>query len=158
MLKRIILSIALIAPAVTQAAVYQCKVNGQTVFSDQPCGDDAKKIEVRAPKSQGSLMVSDGAQDFMQQREVDRRLNGIAREIRELEKQKEASRRNMNAAMRRFESDRNRANNNLAGAVWEGSLAEGAELQRQRYQSEIDMADRQIDRLIQERERIREAN
>lgn len=45
MLKRTILSIAILAPALTHAAVYQCKVNGQTIFSDQPCGDNAKELD-----------------------------------------------------------------------------------------------------------------
>lgn len=103
-------------------------------------------------------MVSDGAQDFVAQRAVDRRLHNIEREIRSLERRKDQARKNMEAALSRFESDRNRANNNLAGAVWEGSLAEGAELQRQRYQSEIDGADREIDRLMKERERLNQTN
>ncbi|GGE76002.1 hypothetical protein GCM10011533_30490 [Streptosporangium jomthongense] len=154
MLKRTLLLIAITAPAISHGAVYQCKVNGQTVFSDQPCGDDAQKIEVRAPKSQGGSMVSEGAQDFMKQREVDRRLHAIANEIRDLERRKVRARSDMNAALRQFDRDRARANNNIAGAVWEGSLAEGAEVQRQRYQSEIDTADRQIDRLNKERDQL----
>ena len=69
MLKRTILSIVLLAPALSQAAVYQCKVNGQTVFSDQPCGDDAKEINIKPPARNGSDMVSDGARDFLEHRD-----------------------------------------------------------------------------------------
>ncbi|WP_442914997.1 DUF4124 domain-containing protein [Marinobacter sp. G11] len=33
------LLISLSIPALGHTAVYQCKTNGQTVFSDQPCGE-----------------------------------------------------------------------------------------------------------------------
>ena len=45
MLKRTLLLITLICPAGAQAAVYQCTVNGQTVFSDRPCGNDSKELD-----------------------------------------------------------------------------------------------------------------
>lgn len=47
MLKEFMVVIALLAamPAITNAAVYKCTVNGQTVFADSPCGDDAKEID-----------------------------------------------------------------------------------------------------------------
>src|SRR5690554_3050753 len=47
MLKRTLFFIALISPGIAQAAIYQCTVNGQTVFSDHPCGEDSKQIENR---------------------------------------------------------------------------------------------------------------
>lgn len=37
-------SLILTAPLVTQAAVYQCTVNGQVTFSDIPCSSDAKPL------------------------------------------------------------------------------------------------------------------
>jgi len=45
MLIRTILTISLLVPALSHAAVYQCTVNGQTVFSDHPCGDNAKELD-----------------------------------------------------------------------------------------------------------------
>lgn len=40
--------IALLASASFNAAgaIYQCQVNGQKVFSDHPCGENAKSVEV----------------------------------------------------------------------------------------------------------------
>ncbi len=37
-------SLVLTAPLVTQAAVYQCTVNGRVTFSDIPCSSDAKPL------------------------------------------------------------------------------------------------------------------
>lgn len=45
--------------ASAHAAVYKCEEGGQTVFSDQPCGQTAEKVEIRneskrsKPKSKG---------------------------------------------------------------------------------------------------------
>lgn len=55
-MKRIAIAIALFAslamPAVAQ--VYKCKEGGTTVFSAQPCGADAQKLNVRPAAGAGS--------------------------------------------------------------------------------------------------------
>ncbi|HET8799616.1 MAG TPA: DUF4124 domain-containing protein [Marinobacter sp.] len=47
MLKEVIIStVLLLALSVNaSAAVYKCTVDGQAVFSDEPCGEDAKKLD-----------------------------------------------------------------------------------------------------------------
>ncbi|OEY66790.1 DUF4124 domain-containing protein [Marinobacter sp. X15-166B] len=155
MLKRMLFLFAITAPAYSYSAVYQCKVNGQTVFSDQPCGNDAKKIEIKAPTTQGGAsMAGDGVQDFLRHREKKQQVERIDRDIDRLEKQKTRAQRNMDNALIDYQRQRARANNNLAGAIWEGSLASEADVMRQRYQTEIDGADREINRLREERNRI----
>lgn len=150
MLKRIILLIALTASALGHAAVYQCKVNGQTVFSDQPCGDDAKEINIKPPARNGSGMVSDGARDFLEHRDRKAKTERIGRDIERLEREKTQVRKKMDEALDRYQQQKSLANNNLAGATWETALANEAEVMRQRYQSEIDDIDRQIERKRQE--------
>jgi len=153
--KRTLLTIALVAPIFGHAAVYQCIVNGQTVFSDQPCGDSAKQIEVKAPPVSGSgPMVTDNAKKFMAHRETMRKVQLVEREIESQQKRKAAAQKAMDDALIRYQRQKAYANNNLAGAVWESSLAEEAEVLRQRFQAEIDSADREIDRLRDERLRI----
>jgi len=140
MLRRTLLSILLITPALGHAAVYQCKVNGQTIFSDQPCGDNAKEITVKAPPvNGGGSMQTEAGDRFVKSRELDR-------EIRRLEREKEDLRDEMDRAMKRWQQQKRRASNNLAGATWEQSLAQEAEVLRKRYQSEIDDVDRQLER------------
>ncbi len=138
MLKRTLLFIALTTPALSNAAVYQCKVNGQTVFSDQPCGNDAQKIEVRTSKiGTGGSMASDAGNRFVRARELER-------EIRDLKDEKQDLREAMDRALVRWQQQKARANNNLAGATWEQSLAQEAEVLRERYQAEIDDVDREL--------------
>ena len=149
MLKRTILTVTLIAPALSNAAIYQCKVNGQTIFSDQPCGNNAKEIEVRAPARTGTgAMVTEGSNRFMEERR-------LQREIRSLEREKDDLKKGLDRAMLKWQRQKSRANNNLAGATWEKALAEEAEVIRKRYQSEIDDIDRQLDR---KREELAEVN
>jgi len=76
---------------------------------------------------------------FVKSRELDR-------EIRRLEREKEDLRDEMDRAMKRWQQQKRRASNNLAGATWEQSLAQEAEVLRKRYQSEIDDVDRQLER------------
>ncbi|MCK7542978.1 DUF4124 domain-containing protein [Marinobacter bryozoorum] len=45
-MRKLLFSLALLAPVAAQATVYQCEVDGQMVFADRPCGDDAKEITV----------------------------------------------------------------------------------------------------------------
>ncbi len=148
MLKRTVLSIFLIAPAIGHPAVYQCKVNGQTTFSDQPCGDNAKEIQVKAPPvNGGGSMQTEAGDRFVKSRELDR-------EIRRLERDKEDLRDAMDRALARWQEQKRRANNNLAGATWEQSLAQEAEVMRERYQSEIDDVDRQLERARERRSNL----
>ena len=145
MIRRILFVLAITAPAISHGAVYQCKTNGQTVFSDRPCGDDAKEIEVKAPASNGGgTMQSEAGDRFIQGRALDR-------EIRDLEREKDAIRKKMDKAIADWQRQKRRANNNLAGATWEQSLAQEAEVMRKRYQSELDDVDRELERAKEQR-------
>ncbi len=46
MLKKMALALTLFIPAAGHTAIYQCEVNGEAVFSDYPCGDDATEVTV----------------------------------------------------------------------------------------------------------------
>jgi hypothetical protein len=52
---------ALAAP--TQAQVFRCEKDGNTVFSDQPCGEDAESIELRDNRIGGSFNQNLPAQE-----------------------------------------------------------------------------------------------
>ena len=147
MFKRTLLIAVIIAPALANGAVYQCKENGQTVFSDRPCGDDAKEIDHKAaPKLGGSLATEQG-DIFVEKRQIERK-------IRRLENEKDDVQKSMDRALVRWQQQKRRAANNLAGATWENSLAQEAEVLRKRYQSEIDAIDKEIDELKRRRREL----
>lgn len=58
------LILALYSPAAT-AAVYKCTVEGQTVFSDKPCGEDSQEIDHQpAPAIGGRFDTGTDAEFF----------------------------------------------------------------------------------------------
>lgn len=146
MLKRTLLILTLTAPALSYGAVYQCKVNGQMTFSDRPCGDNAKKIDVRPAPKVGGDMGAGSAGEFLEYRDEKRRVQLIDRKIDQLKNKRQRVKGHMDTALIQYQRDKARANNNLAGAVWENSLAEEAQVLRERYQSEIDEINREIER------------
>lgn len=44
------LTALLVSPLSTNAAVYKCESDGQTVFSDKPCGASAEKVEIQTER------------------------------------------------------------------------------------------------------------
>jgi chromosome segregation ATPase len=132
------------------AEIYKCNSGGKLVFSDRPCGDNAEQIEMPNVPQVGGALSNPSADGFLQHREA----KHIESKITQLERKKEELRRAMDRDMAEWERKRARANNNLAGATWESSLAKEAEVKMTRYQSEIDQIDREIDRLRDERDRV----
>lgn len=64
MLQAIALFFTLSALAVpAQAQVFRCEKDGNTVFSDQPCGEDAESIELRDNRIGGSFNQNLPAQE-----------------------------------------------------------------------------------------------
>ena len=56
MLRAMALMLALSVLAVpAQAQVFRCEKDGNTVFSDQPCGEDAESLELRDNRIGGSF-------------------------------------------------------------------------------------------------------
>ncbi|MFC4241278.1 DUF4124 domain-containing protein [Marinobacter oulmenensis] len=55
MIKWTLLVLALASPSLSIAAVFKCDVDGQTVFSDSPCGDDAEEVTVSPVTVGGQL-------------------------------------------------------------------------------------------------------
>ena len=153
----VLLSVLLSLSTTSTAAVYQCTGdNGQTVFSGQPCGDDAVKLDHKAAPPLGGSMVTEGSRDFLERREVKSAVHRIDTSIRQLQLQQKRAKRQLDADMAEWESDKSRANNNLAGATWENSLAQEASLKQQQYQSEVTQIDRDMDRLREDRRRLLE--
>src|SRR5690554_307078 len=146
MLKRTLILISFSLPALVHGAVYQCEINGQMVFSDQPCAADAKRIHIKAPaRIGGGSMLGKGGQAFLDQRARQRQVEDIDRDIDRLERQRARAQMNLDNALIRYQNRKSRANNNLAGATLEGSLAQEAEVMRSRFQSEIDSTSREIE-------------
>ncbi len=122
-------------------AVYKCVVNGKTVFSQTPCAEDAEQIE---PK-----VIHPTDEQIAQQAQISQRYDKLStgyaldRQIQALEQKISAHRTELNrlratrdrqlSALRHM---KNHANNNLAGATWEGALSEEMQAINQKFDTD----------------------
>lgn len=151
---RVFTAALLFASTSASAAVYQCNVGGQKVFSDRPCATDAKEIEVKAAPKVGGSLVTDADRSLLQTFDNDRAVKRIDRSIEERQERVSTLRRQMDSALLEWQKQKSLANNNLAGATWEAALAQEADVLRQRYQSQIDEELREIERLRTQRDQL----
>lgn len=139
--------VALFAASVAQAQVYQCQINGRKVFTDQPCGADAKAVDVRpaagpAPESALSdsapgKTLSKRADDAVQKRFMDD-------DIYRKEQRIKALRDELDAHLAALKRKKTVANNNLAGAVWEQSISDEMIATTNAYGNKIRSAERDL--------------
>jgi len=119
-----------------QAQVYKCKIDGKTVFSDQPCSADAKPIDVRPAMGSGEpsseffqpsaapINSSNNPQAVVERMELDRARRTLEREISDRRSQINAEQAAMDRELGTLRQQKLRARNNLAGATWEKSISE----------------------------------
>lgn len=154
MLRLALLALSLSFAIPTTAEVYRCEQNGNTTFSDAPCGKDAENLgDVEAPKPGGS-MGSGLTNEFFDERSNERGLKRIENEIDDLEDRRAKMRQAMQAELNQVTRKRRLANNNLAGAVWENSLAKDKEAIQQKWRSRIQDVNDEIKRYHQKRREL----
>ena len=169
--RRAILTLAALLLATSaHAQVYKCKIDGKTVFADQPCAADAKPLDVRpasghsAPALPPLVITTPGAPQPINAssnpqavvarmeharalRDMDHRIEVEHSRIREEESR-------MNAELAALRAKKAQANNNLAGAVWENSISEEMTTVVGRYDLRIRAIHGEIERLQGERESL----
>lgn len=162
--------VALLLATSAHAQVYKCKIDGKTVFADQPCAADAKPLDVRpasghsastlpplvvtTPGASQPINASSNPQAVVARmeheralRDMDHRIDAEHRRIREEEGR-------MNAELAALRAKKAQANNNLAGAVWENSISEEMTAVVGRYDLRIRAIQGEIERLQGERESL----
>lgn len=155
---------ALLLATSAHAQVYKCRIDGQMVFSDQPCVADAKPIDVRpasgraatpapgetaAPVSPAAQLKARGDQMERERlvRDLDHRISVEHSRIRDQED-------NMARELAALRAKKDQANNNLAGAMWEQSISQEMSAVVARYDVRIRAIHGEIERLQGERERL----
>ncbi|MDD3610100.1 MAG: DUF4124 domain-containing protein [Halothiobacillaceae bacterium] len=141
-MKTLAIAAALLLTASAPAhAVYKCVVNGKTVFSQTPCAEDAEQIELKVVRPTDEQI----AQQAQIGQRYDKMSTGYAldRQIQTLEQKIGARRAELDrlratrdrqlSALRRM---KDHANNNLAGATWEGSLSDEMQAINQKFDTD----------------------
>ena len=134
-----------------QAALYKCKVAGQTTFQDKPCAGAStsenqvqqsrdervrelgKQIEfgaaAAAPAAAPAAPVSaiDANRAWLRKTEAEQQRNALRKKISNLEADNRETTARMNTQLDLLRAKKLAANNNLAGATYEQSIS--AEMQ-----------------------------
>ncbi|GJA53293.1 hypothetical protein KAM348_07160 [Aeromonas caviae] len=129
-------------PLYSHAEIYKCTINGSVTFSDIPCTNNAKPIEVNVyiPPEDIVTKANQQTQDIEQGLATSKRL----RQIDTLQREIETKKLKRDNELRALRTKKGLAANNLAGATWENSISAEMQAVTIRYQGEIDALNSQI--------------
>jgi len=160
----IVILIMVSASASASAEVYKC-ADGQ--YQADPCDDQSEPLDLRnvgsfvtssSVSSNNMNTVSESAVNPSNIKHIDKkqefalylRKQELQRKIKNLEKDKKKAFTNSKNKVAQLRSQGNRANNNLAGATWQQSLAQEMTAVIQQGSTEVESIDRQISALSSE--------
>lgn len=110
------------------AAVYKCQVNGETVFSQTPCAANAEEVQLKVHRpSEDEAKAAEERATWLKEESAamraDRKSREAAIEITRLEREIEVYQDQMDKELVALREQKATANNNLAGATLEQSIA-----------------------------------
>tara|TARA_R110002126_G_scaffold54466_10_gene147473 strand:- start:135 stop:614 length:480 start_codon:yes stop_codon:yes gene_type:complete len=124
-----IAAIVLLLAFSAQAQVYKCEHNGQTTFSQVPCGDNAEAvtIDVVNPASADATAPAQNAETVKANATHDRigvniKKRDLDAKIKRLERQAERQARQRDAEVAKINSEKGRYVQNLYGVLHEDKL------------------------------------
>lgn len=128
------------------AEVYKC-ADGK--YQADPCDETSKPVDL---SNVGSVVASGsaaGAVDYGKKQEISAYIDNqrVSREINKLENDRRQVLERRDQRMRDLQNDRRYANNNLAGAAWQQSLAQEMAAIAQQADTQVASIDRQIEQL-----------
>lgn len=135
-----------------QAEIFKCQIDGKTTFSQTPCATDAQKLELKIyrPSDEAVQQAAEREKQLADSNETDRadRLKRQAKqEIVNTEKQIAATESQMEKELALLRAKKARANNNLAGAVYEQSISKEMDAVVTKYNAKIEVYREKISRL-----------
>lgn len=142
----------------TSAGVFRCQVNGETVYSDKPCADDAEEVLVRVTRPDVDAQAEAAARatsiaDHQRAMAAERRQREVRHEIDDLESRIRVAQRAMDAELAALRARKATAANNLAGATLEQGIAAEMQAVTAKHQARIDAAQARLKQLYTERDR-----
>ncbi|MBV2127921.1 DUF4124 domain-containing protein [Arsukibacterium indicum] len=124
-----LLASALLLAFTAQAQVYKCESNGQTTYSQVPCGDDAEAvtIDVVNPASADAAAPAQNAATIKASETLDRigvniKKRDLDAKIKRLERQAERQARQRDAEVAKINSEKGRYVQNLYGVLHEDKI------------------------------------
>lgn len=136
------------APAYT-AEIYKCMdAHGRPIYSQMPCGSDAKKTTITPPDEIGSVSTDRTSlrelKDSNRLRDIERNIAAENRRIRSLQQ-------SMESELEKLRQKKRQARNNLAGDQWEQSISAEMSAVVEKYNAKIAAANARFERLEREK-------
>jgi len=132
-------------------SIYRCVIDGELIFSQQPCEEGAEKIGVAGsgvkPAERPAAAIDPGPDNYVAKVRLERRIARHQRNITALQRSRD---RELVLLRQRMQQ----ANNNLAGATYIQGLSTEMQAVTDSYTSRIDVEQRSIDRLLTELDRL----
>jgi len=149
----------IVLTSTAHAEIYKCVSGGKTVFSQQPCAPDAATVTPKyVQPSADSIAQRKDATEKMSatSKDIDRehRIMDIDLEMQRLDESERQTQNKRLLELRVLEEQGRYANNNLAGATWEQSLAMKMQAVNGRYDSELKIIESRRQALQGERDRL----
>lgn len=133
------------------AQIYRCTdENGRPVFSQRPCGEDAREIKVEVTGEGISAGNTEGFEKVVLSndlREIEREISAVSAQIRRLETRRDAE-------IRLLRRKKAYSANNLAGATWEESISTEMQMVADNYNAQITERQGTLNRLRDRQEKL----
>lgn len=156
-MRSIIAALCLLAALPAAAQVNKCIVAGRVVYQAAPCkpGTQQAVIQPRSDVSEAAAQAN--REKFLADdkvRQTNNRRDRLDAEIAARETDISDYQKAMDGELAALQTRKARANNNLAGATWEQSLATEMQAVTAKYKAKIETAQERIKTLRAERERL----
>lgn len=149
----------IVLTSTAHAEIYKCVSGGETVFSQQPCAPGAATVTPKyvQPSADSVIQRKEATEKLSaSSKNIDRehRIMEVDLEMQRLDESEQVTQNNRLLELRRLEEQGRYANNNLAGATWEQSLATKMQAVNGRYDSELKIIESRRQALQGERDRL----
>ncbi len=152
-----VLFLALLPFAASAQTLYKCTEGGIIRYADRPCGKSAVLVSSPPPSARDHVVQHVEApavarrgsadptpDDAQQQRQAQLAQMTKDRRIRELEFEIRDAERQLDDELDQLRRRKGRANNNLAGATWEGSISQEMQAVTTKSTARIDALRREL--------------
>ncbi|MCW8830990.1 MAG: DUF4124 domain-containing protein [Gammaproteobacteria bacterium] len=141
------------------AEIYKCQLDGQTVFSQTPCAEDAEKYQVdyiKANEENAAELAERNARarEDLENTSVELEIRGIGLKIKKEQAYISTLQGQRDSELRALRNKKRYASNNLAGATWEQSISDEMNAINSRYDAMIEERQARINRLERDIDRL----
>jgi len=161
---------SLLIASFAHAGMYKCIENGRATYQERPCKGAGGEIKLRsqsgdapAPKAPTAATPNAKSNDshspasgdpnsWLQSMQKERRLRELDHEIKIVENDIRTDYEDLDAELAVLRDRKSYANNNLAGATWEGSISSEMQAIVDKYKTKISISQAKQDRLRKDRE------